>query len=78
MHNCLIGFKLCRFDDDKTVSGIFEELWEENISGESITLQLYMKEIVALLCENISASSWASKKKVKKKIIQFFAVSGYS
>ncbi|OWM69124.1 hypothetical protein CDL15_Pgr025311 [Punica granatum] len=54
---------ISRFEDEKNISNIFEELWEENTSGEQITLQLYMKEIVALICESISSSSWASKKK---------------
>ncbi|PKI57789.1 hypothetical protein CRG98_021856 [Punica granatum] len=54
---------ISRFEDEKNISNIFEELWEENTSGEQLTLQLYMKEIVALICESISSSSWASKKK---------------
>lgn len=55
---------LCRFEDDKNVSTLFEELWEEYTSGERITLQLYLGEIVSLICESISSSSWASKRKV--------------
>lgn len=54
----------CRFEDDKHVSGLFEELWEENTSSERIALQLYLAEIVSLVCESITSSSWSSKKKV--------------
>lgn len=60
----LIIFLLFRFEDDKHVSGLFEELWEENTSGERITLQLYLGEIVSLICSGITSSSWTSKKKV--------------
>ncbi|KAG8388927.1 hypothetical protein BUALT_Bualt02G0176200 [Buddleja alternifolia] len=52
-----------RFEDDKTISSLYEELWEENMSSERITLQLYLEEIVTLINEGIMASSWASKKK---------------
>lgn len=55
---------LCRFEDDKKVSDLFEELWEEYTSGERTTLQLYLGEIVSLICEGMSSSSWTSKRKV--------------
>ncbi|CAM8919803.1 unnamed protein product [Rhodiola kirilowii] len=54
---------ISRFDDDKYVSGLFEELWENSTSGERVTLKLYLVEIVALICEGIQSSSWSSKKK---------------
>lgn len=61
--------KLCwflhRFEDDKYVSDLFEELWEENTSGDRVTLQLYLEEIVSLICESIASSSWTSKRKVR-------------
>lgn len=57
-----------RFEDDKHVSGMFEELWEENTSSERIALQLYLGEVVSLICESIASSSWSSKKKVDKYI----------
>ncbi|KAL0534244.1 hypothetical protein IC582_028532 [Cucumis melo] len=52
-----------RFEDDKHVSGLFKELWEENTSGGRITLQLYLGEIVSFICNEVTASSWSSKKK---------------
>ncbi|KAK3025960.1 hypothetical protein RJ639_040934, partial [Escallonia herrerae] len=52
-----------RFEDDKNVSSLYEELWEENMSSERITLQLYLEEIVNLISEGIISSSWASKRK---------------
>lgn len=55
---------LCRFEDDKNVSGLFEELWEDSTSGERITIQLYLGEIVSLICEGLASSSWTSKRKV--------------
>lgn len=69
---------ISRFEDDKNLSGIFEELWEENTSGEQITLQLYMGEIVSLICENISSSSWGSKKKAAQAICKLGEVLGES
>jgi len=57
-------FQICRFEDEKYVSGLFEELWEENTSGDIVTLQLYLEEIVSLATESLTSSSWASKRKV--------------
>lgn len=54
----------CRFEDDKHISGLFEELWEENTSGDNITLQLYLGEIVSLITDSFMSSSWTSKRKV--------------
>ena len=53
----------CRFEDDKTISSLYEDLWDENMSNERITLQLFLGEIVDLINEGIMSSSWASKKK---------------
>jgi len=64
----------CRFEDDKNVSGLFEELWEEYTSGERITLHLYLTEIVSLICEGMSSSSWASKRKVSLALISSFSI----
>ncbi|XP_050283087.1 uncharacterized protein LOC126723567 [Quercus robur] len=69
---------LSRFEDDKYISGLFEELWEENISGERITLQLYLGEIVSLICESITLSSWASKRKSALAICKLSEVLGES
>ncbi|KAM7279522.1 hypothetical protein ACFE04_006656 [Oxalis oulophora] len=69
---------ISRFDDDKYVSGVFEELWEENTSIERVTLQMYLGEIVSLLCENISSSSWASKRKSAQAICKLSEVLGES
>ncbi|KAK1292730.1 hypothetical protein QJS10_CPB17g01685 [Acorus calamus] len=55
---------IARFEDDKDVSKVFEELWEENTSSERVTLQLYLAEIVLLLCDGVASSSWSNKKKV--------------
>ncbi|KAF7850461.1 hypothetical protein BT93_L5473 [Corymbia citriodora subsp. variegata] len=69
---------ISRFEDDKNLSGIFEELWEENTSGDQITLQLYMREIVSLIHNNISSSSWGSKKKAARAICELGEVLGES
>ncbi|KAF8017206.1 hypothetical protein BT93_H2409 [Corymbia citriodora subsp. variegata] len=69
---------ISRFEDDKKLSSIFEELWEEHTSGEKITLQLYMEEIVSLICDNISSSSWESKKKAAQAIRKLGEVLGES
>lgn len=55
---------LCRFEDEKSVSGLYEEMWEENMSSERATLQLYLGEIVELISGGIMSSSWSSKRKV--------------
>ncbi|ESW13516.1 hypothetical protein PHAVU_008G203200 [Phaseolus vulgaris] len=67
-----------RFEDDKNVSGLFEELWEEYTSGERITLHLYLTEIVSLICEGMSSSSWASKRKSALAICRLSEVLGES
>ncbi|XP_057955900.1 uncharacterized protein LOC131149465 [Malania oleifera] len=69
---------LSRFEDEKYVANLFEELWEDNTSGERITLQLYMGEIVSLVCESISSSSWASKRKSAQAISKLSDVLGES
>ncbi|MED6172000.1 hypothetical protein PIB30_046082 [Stylosanthes scabra] len=69
---------LSRFEDDKSVSNVFEELWEEYTSGERVTLNLYLGEIVSLICEGMSSSSWASKKKSAQAICRLSEVLGDS
>ncbi|KAL2973237.1 hypothetical protein AAZX31_14G035700 [Glycine max] len=69
---------LSRFEDDKNVSSLFEELWEEYTSGERITLHLYLGEIVSLICEGMSSSSWASKRKSAEAICRLSEVLGES
>ncbi|KAH0895160.1 hypothetical protein HID58_057589 [Brassica napus] len=61
---------LSRFEDDKQISSLFEEVWEDITSGERVTLQLFLQEIVNHICESITSSSWASK---KKAILSLFA-----
>ncbi|KAJ9537257.1 hypothetical protein OSB04_029990 [Centaurea solstitialis] len=65
---------LSRFEDDKNVSSLYEELWEENMTSERLTLQLYAAEIVALITEGIGSSSWASKRKAAKAIVKLCEV----
>ncbi|KAH7837827.1 hypothetical protein Vadar_018494 [Vaccinium darrowii] len=67
-----------RFEDDKNVSSLFEEFWEENMSSERITLQLYIGETVPLICEGIMSSSWASKRKSALAISKLSQVLGES
>lgn len=62
--------KLCfRFDDDKDTSALYEELWEDIPTSERVTLTLYLPEIVSLLCDGVSLSSWAGKRKVQSYFI---------
>ncbi|KAK9053492.1 hypothetical protein SSX86_030126 [Deinandra increscens subsp. villosa] len=65
---------LSRFEDDKNVSRLYEELWEENMTSERLTLQLYLGEIVALITEGVASSSWASKRKAAKATIKLCEV----
>ncbi|KAI9114257.1 hypothetical protein K1719_014907 [Acacia pycnantha] len=67
-----------RFEDDKHVSNLFEEIWEEYTSGERVTLQLYLGEIISLICERISSSSWTSKRKAAQAIGRLSEVLGES
>ncbi|KAJ9146595.1 hypothetical protein P3X46_028837 [Hevea brasiliensis] len=69
---------ISRFDHDKYVSGLFEELWEDNMSGERITVQLYLGEIVSLICEGFASSSWARKRKSAQAICKLSEVLGES
>ncbi|XP_038694487.1 proteasome adapter and scaffold protein ECM29 isoform X1 [Tripterygium wilfordii] len=69
---------ISRFEDDKYVSGLFEELWEENTSGDRVTLQLYLGEIVTLICEGMISSSWARKRKSAEAIFKLSEVLGES
>ncbi|XP_048499629.1 uncharacterized protein LOC104890118 isoform X2 [Beta vulgaris subsp. vulgaris] len=59
---------ISRFEDDKHVSGLFEEVWEENTSGDNVTLQLYLGEMVSLITDSITSSSWSSKRKAAQAI----------
>ncbi|CAH1427060.1 unnamed protein product [Lactuca virosa] len=65
---------LSRFEDDKNVSSLYEELWEENMTSERLTLQLYVSEIVTLITQGIASSSWASKRKAAKAIVKLCEV----
>ncbi|KAI9194392.1 hypothetical protein LWI28_005521 [Acer negundo] len=69
---------ISRFDDDKYVSGLFEELWEENTSGDRVTLQLYLGETVSLIYESITSSSWSSKRRSAEAICKLAEVLGES
>ncbi|CAI8586672.1 unnamed protein product [Vicia faba] len=69
---------LSRFEDDTNISSQFEELWEEYTSGERITLQLYIGEIVSLICDGMSSSSWTRKKKSAQAICKLSDVLGDS
>jgi proteasome component ECM29 len=62
-----------RFEDDKDISTLFEELWEKMSSGERITLQLYLEEVVSLLCDCMTSSSWPAKRKVFQNSLQILA-----
>uniref|UniRef100_A0A1S4A5C6 Proteasome-associated protein ECM29 homolog n=1 Tax=Nicotiana tabacum TaxID=4097 RepID=A0A1S4A5C6_TOBAC len=59
---------MSRFEDEKSVSGLYEEMWEENMSSERATLQLYLGEIVELISGGIMSSSWSSKRKAAQAI----------
>ncbi|CAK9147573.1 unnamed protein product [Ilex paraguariensis] len=67
-----------RFEDEKNVSTLYEELWEENFSSERITLQLYLEEIVSLINNGITSSSWTSKRKAAQAIGKLSEVLGES
>lgn len=62
-----------RFDDDKDIGALYGELWEDIPSSERVTLQLYLPEIISLLCDSMSSSSWAGKRKVKP-LFHYFTV----
>ena len=68
----IIIFSFFRFEDDKDVSDQFSELWDENVGSENITLQLYSAEIISVLHNCISGSSWASKRKVRFNLFPIF------
>ncbi|EPS65152.1 hypothetical protein M569_09623, partial [Genlisea aurea] len=53
---------ISRFEEEKTISTVYEELWEENMSSDRIALQLYLGEIVTLINNELVSSSWTRKK----------------
>jgi proteasome component ECM29 len=63
-----------RFDDDKDTSALYEELWEDIPSSERVTLTLYLPETVSLLCNCMSSSSWAGKRKVQSLFHNFLSI----
>jgi proteasome component ECM29 len=67
-----------RFDDDKDTSALYEELWEDIPSSERVTLTLYLPETVSLLCNCMSSSSWAGKRKSAKATKKLCDVLGES
>ncbi|CAI0541306.1 unnamed protein product [Linum tenue] len=67
---------ISRFEDDKQISGIYEELWEDTTSGERVTLQLYLEEILSLVSEGLVSSSWSSKRKSAQAIVKLTEVLG--
>ncbi|KAK3136068.1 hypothetical protein QOZ80_5BG0427580 [Eleusine coracana subsp. coracana] len=67
-----------RFDDDKDTSALYDELWEDIPSSERVTLTLYLPETVSLLCDCMSSSSWAGKRKSAKAIKKLCNVLGES
>ncbi|CAH9134546.1 unnamed protein product [Cuscuta epithymum] len=69
---------ISRFEDDKIVSDLYEEMWEENMNSERITLQLYLSEIVNLINEGLMSSSWSSKRKAAHAIKKLCEVLGDS
>ncbi|XP_078435505.1 ARM repeat superfamily protein isoform X2 [Wolffia australiana] len=69
---------VARFEDDKDVGNQFSEVWDETVGNESITLQLYLTEIISILCSCLIASSWASKRKAAKAIRSLCEILGES
>ncbi|XP_023639453.1 proteasome-associated protein ECM29 homolog isoform X1 [Capsella rubella] len=69
---------ISRFEDEKQISSLFEEVWEDITSGERVTLQVFLQEIVNHICESMTSSSWASKKKSGKAICKLTEVLGES
>ncbi|PAN15915.1 hypothetical protein PAHAL_3G020000 [Panicum hallii] len=67
-----------RSDDDKDTSALYEELWEDIPSSERVTLTLYLPETVSLLCNCMSSSSWAGKRKSAKATKKLCDVLGES
>lgn len=77
LNDAYVKKNVCRFEDDTNISSQFEELWEEYTSGERITLNLYLGEIVSLICDGMSSSSWARKKKVSCEFCHLFSPCSY-
>ncbi|KAG0459441.1 hypothetical protein HPP92_022569 [Vanilla planifolia] len=69
---------MSRFEDDKDISKLYEELWEDNSSSDRVTFHLYLEETVSLICDCISSSSWASKRKSAKATTTLCEIMGDS
>nr|XP_010313220.1 proteasome adapter and scaffold protein ECM29 isoform X1 [Solanum lycopersicum] len=67
---------ISRFEDEKSVSNLYEEMWEENMSSERVTLQLYLGEIVELISGGIMSSSWSRKQKAAQAVSKLCDILG--
>eukprot|EP00850_Spirogloea_muscicola_P022838 SM000314S12182 [mRNA] locus=s314:99165:108197:+ [translate_table: standard] len=68
---------LARYDEEKEIQQQFSEVWEENSGTETAALQLYAAEIVALVLDALSSSSW-TRKRQSALAIKGMAESGLS
>ncbi|KAI5083366.1 hypothetical protein GOP47_0003109 [Adiantum capillus-veneris] len=83
-HDVFVGYHtlvlptafIARFDEDKTVSNMFEDIWDENTSGQSIAMQLYASEIIPLALKGLSNTSWTQKKMCAIGITKLAEVGG--
>ncbi|KAG0346477.1 proteasome component M29 [Podila humilis] len=50
------------FDNNKDISGIWKEVWEEHTTGSSSSVKLHAREILKLLSVQMTSASWKAKK----------------
>lgn len=60
-----------RFDEDKVVKGLFEEVWEDVSGNSTASLELYSEDITALACRGLASSSWPRKQQSAKMVADF-------
>ncbi|KAF3545684.1 hypothetical protein DY000_02010565 [Brassica cretica] len=61
---------LSRFEDDKQISSLFEEVWEDITSGERVTLQLFLQEIAGKAISKLTEVLGESLSPQHNKLLQ--------
>lgn len=59
---------VAKHNEDKEIAAAMKEVWVDNTSSESSSLQLYAPEIVTCICDGLQSSVWGKKKESAKAI----------
>ncbi|CAI2172736.1 418_t:CDS:10 [Funneliformis geosporum] len=51
-----------KHDSDSSIKNVWNEIWEDNASGSTGTIKLYLNEIIVLLSTLLESPSWPTKR----------------